>query len=122
MDKKVDISDDFEQIFRQNICQIYLLFPPILAFLSRCGSSRRNKWSFSVSLFNEFLSRSPLIELLAKSVLQNKEEITIFSPKNDEIGFEKYLKRTIWSLQISDAFEFQTQKISSVFSLNLSKI
>ena len=47
-----------------------------------------------VPLFNEFLARSPVIELLAKSLLENKEEVRM-SPKNYEIGFEKYLIRTV---------------------------
>ena len=67
--------------------------------------------SFSVPIFNDFLPRSPVIELLAKSPLKNKEEVRIFSSKNDGIGFGRYLKRTIRSLKISDAFEFRTQKI-----------
>ena len=46
-------------------------------------------------LFNKFLLRSPVIELLANSLLENKEEVMIFSSKNEAIGLEKYLKRTI---------------------------
>ena len=46
------------------------------------------KWSFYVPLFNEFLPRSPVVELLAKALLENKEDVRIFSSKNDEIGFK----------------------------------
>ena len=34
----------------------------------------------------------------------------------DEIGFKKYLKRTIKSPKISDAFRYQTHKISDDFN------
>ena len=53
--------------------------------------------------FQQIPPRSPLIELLAKSLLENKEEVRIFLSTNDEIGFEKYLERTIRTLKISDA-------------------
>ena len=66
--------------------------------------------------FNEFLSRSPSIALLAKSLLENKEQLRISSSKNDEIGFERYLKRIIRSTKISDAFRFWTQKFADVFN------
>ena len=62
-------------------------------------------------LFSKLLPTSPVIELLAKSQLENKEEIRIFLSKNEEIGFEKYLKKIIRSLNISDVFKFRTKKI-----------
>ena len=40
------------------------------------------KWSFYVTLFNEFLPRLPAIEPLAKSLLENGEERRIFSLTN----------------------------------------
>ena len=57
------------------------------------------KWVFFVLLFKKFLSTSHLIEHLAKS-LESKEDVRIFSFNGDEIGFERYLKRTIRSLKI----------------------
>ena len=65
--------------------------------------------SFSVPFVNEFLPRSPVIEFLAKSLLENKEEVRIFSSMNEKKGLEKYLKRTVRSLKISDAFRFWTK-------------
>ena len=62
----------------------------------------------------EFLRGSPVIELLAKSLIENKEEVRTMSSKKEEIGFENYLKRTIKSLKISGASKFRTQKISDV--------
>ena len=72
--------------------------------------------SFSVPHFNEYLPKSLAIELLAKSLLENKQEVRIFSSKNVETGSEKYLKRTIRSLKIFDAFTFRTQKFLGIFS------
>ena len=65
---------------------------------------------FFVPLFNEFLSTSHLIELLAKPIIENKDEVRIISSKNNEIGFDRYLKRTTRSLfgrfKISDKNNF----------------
>ena len=57
-----------------------------------------------------------MIELLAKSLSENKEKIRVLLSKNDGIGFETYLKRTIRSLIILDAFKFRTQKKSDGFN------
>ena len=57
------------------------------------------KMEFLCTLFNKFLPSSPEIEILAKSLLESKEEVRIFSPKNDEIDLEKYFRRTIRSLK-----------------------
>ena len=74
------------------------------------------KGNFRLPLYNEFLPRSPVIKLLAESQLENEEDVTIFSSMNDEIGFEKYLKRTTRSLKISDAFKISDTTISDVFN------
>ena len=65
------------------------------------------EWTFYVPLFNKVLPRSPLIELLAKSMFENEEEVRIFSFENEDTDFEKYLTRTIRSIMISDAFKVQ---------------
>ena len=70
---------------------------------------------FLCTPFQRILQRWLVIELLAKSILENKEEVRVFSSMNDEIGFEKYFKRTIKSLEILDAFRFCIQKISDNF-------
>ena len=54
-----------------------------------------------------------MIELLAKSILENKEEIRMFPSNNNGIGFENYLKRTINGSK--NFGRFRTQKISDVF-------
>ena len=67
------------------------------------------KWVFFVTLFNESLSTSHLIELLAMSLLTNKEKVRMFSSKNDDIGFENHLKMKI-------IFTFWTQKFPTFFN------
>ena len=48
---------------------------------------------FLCTLIDKFLPRSPVIEFLAQSPLKKREEVRIFSSKNNEISFERYLKR-----------------------------
>ena len=50
------------------------------------------KWNFCVPLFNKFLPRSSVTKLLAKSLLENKGKVRIFSSKNDETGVENIFK------------------------------
>ena len=44
-----------------------------------------------VSVWNKFLSKSLVIEILTTSLVENKLEIGIFSSQNDEVGPEKYI-------------------------------
>ena len=76
------------------------------------------KMEFLCALLNEFLPGSPVIELLIKSKLEDREKVRIFSSKNDKIGFEKYLKRTIRSLKI--LLNFGHKKVR-MFSISKSK-
>ena len=48
----------------------------------------------------------PVIKLRAKLLLENEEKVRIFLSKNDEIGFKKYLTRTIRALR--GKFDFLT--------------
>ena len=61
---------------------------------------------------DEFLPRSPVIELPAKSL--------IFSSKKEKISCEKYLKRTIRSQKILVACKFLTEKNPDVFNFRQS--
>ena len=79
------------------------------------------KWSFSALIFNE-IPKSFLIKLLAKLLLENKEEAKLFSSKKEEIGFEKYFQRTIRSMKISDPFGFRAHEISDVFNFGQNLI
>ena len=47
---------------------------------------------FLCTLIDKFLPRSPVIEFLAQSPLEKREEVRIFSSGKDEIRFEKYVK------------------------------
>ena len=59
-------------------------FPLALVIVKICQRLLK-KWNSSVTLFNEFLPKSPVIKLLAKSLLEIKEELRIFLSKNVEI-------------------------------------
>ena len=65
-------------------------------------------------LFNEFVPRSPVIELPAKSPFANKKEVRVFSSKKDEIDFDKYLLK-FRTFLISDKSLSEIKKRANFF-------
>ena len=65
----------------------------------------------------KILSKSLVIEIISKQLLENNLEIRKLLSKKDEIGPWKYFYKIMSSLKISDAFKFRTQKISDAFNV-----
>ena len=57
------------------------------------GRNKCKKWSSFIPLLKVLLPKSLVNLLLSKSLVEHKEEIRIFSLKNDDVGTENIFKR-----------------------------